>query len=270
MGSDGAAYLTMKGSEMATKESEVRPTKRVAVVTGGAAGIGQAYALRLAQDGHAVAIGDLGPADNTVTLIREAGGEVFSAHLDVSDAESVARFAAAVTDRLGVADILVHNAGIYPVLPFEAMDWPTWRRVMNVNLDSVFHLTKSFLPGMKQTGWGRIVVVASTAFHTGPAGLVAYTASKGGVIGFARSLAAEVGEYGITVNAIAPGIVRTPGTLSGPQLEMGLFEATLTAQAVKRVGVPEDLMGVVSFLTSEAAGFMTGQTLAIDGGVIRL
>jgi 3-oxoacyl-[acyl-carrier protein] reductase len=255
---------------MTAQESEVRTTKRVAVVTGGAAGIGQAYALRLAQDGHAVAIGDLGPADNTEKLIREAGGEVFSAQCDVSDAQSVARFAATVTDRLGVADILVQNAGIYPVRPFEATDWATWRRVMDVNLDSVFHLTKSFLPGMKQKGWGRIVVVASTAFHTGPAGLVAYTSSKGGVIGFARSLAAEVGEYGITVNAIAPGIMRTPGTLSGPQQGMGLFEATLIAQAVKRIGVPEDLMGVVSFLTSEAAGFMTGQTLAVDGGVTRL
>jgi NAD(P)-dependent dehydrogenase (short-subunit alcohol dehydrogenase family) len=127
---------------------------------------------------------------------------VFSAQCYVSDAQSVARFAAALTDRLGVADILVHNAGIYPVLPFEATDWATWRRV--------------------------------------------------------------------TVNAIAPGIVRTPGTLSGPQQGMGLFEATLIAQAIKRIGVPEDLMGVVSFLTSDAAGFMTGQTLAVDGGVTRL
>ncbi|MGH9293375.1 MAG: SDR family NAD(P)-dependent oxidoreductase [Acidimicrobiales bacterium] len=242
----------------------------MAVVTGGAVGIGQAYALRLAHDGNAVAIADLGPADETEELIREAGGEVLSARCDVADADSVRQFAAAVTERFGVAEILVHNAGIYPVVSFEAIDWVTWRRVMDVNLDSVFHLAKVFLPGMRQKGWGRVVVVASTAFHTGPPGLVAYAASKGGVIGFARSLAAEVGEYGITVNAIAPGMVRTPGTLSGPQQEMGLFDAVLATQAIKRFGVPEDLMGVVSFLTSDAAGFMTGQTLAIDGGVTRL
>ncbi|MEU6658689.1 SDR family oxidoreductase [Streptomyces sp. NPDC046821] len=244
--------------------------RKVAVVTGGAAGIGQAYALRLAQDGHAVVIADLGPADETEKLVREAGGEVLSVETDVADAESVARLASAVAKRFGRADILVHNAGIYPVVPFEETDWPTWRKVMGVNLDSVYHLTRAFLPWMKANGWGRIVFVASTAFHTGPAGLVTYAASKGGVIGFTRSLATEVGDFGVTVNAIAPGMVRTPGTLAGPQQDAGLFDAVVATQAVKRVGVPEDLMGVVSYLTSEAASFMTGQTLAVDGGVARL
>ncbi|MGW4825644.1 SDR family NAD(P)-dependent oxidoreductase [Streptomyces sp. NPDC004227] len=251
-----------------TGENEAR--RKVAIVTGGAAGIGQAYAIRLAQDGHDVVIADLGPADETEKLVREAGGEALAVRTDVSDPDSVTHLAAAVTERFGGADILVHNAGIYPVVPFEETDWSTWRKVMNVNLDSAYHLTRAFLPGMKANGWGRIVFVASTAFHTGPPGLAAYAASKGGVIGLARSLATEVGEFGVTVNVIAPGMVRTPGTLSGPQQELGLFEAVLATQAVKRVGAPEDLMAVVSYLTSEAAGFMTGQTLAVDGGVTRL
>ncbi|MFF4795359.1 SDR family NAD(P)-dependent oxidoreductase [Streptomyces sp. NPDC001276] len=251
-----------------TQENKAR--RKVAVVTGAAAGIGQAYALRLAQDGHAIVIADLGPADETEKLIREAGGEALSVQTDVADTDSVARLASAVTHRFGGADILVHNAGIYPVVPFEETEWSTWRKVMGVNLDSVYHLTRAFLPGMKANGWGRIVFVASTAFHTGPPGLAAYAASKGGVIGFTRSLATEVGEFGVTVNAIAPGMVRTPGTLSGPQREMGLFDAVVATQAIKRVGVPEDLMGVVSYLTSEAASFVTGQTLAVDGGGTRL
>ncbi|WP_262699554.1 MULTISPECIES: SDR family NAD(P)-dependent oxidoreductase [Streptomyces] len=249
--------------------SESERTKRVAVVTGGAAGIGQAYALRLARDGHTVAVADLGPADETEKLIHEAGGKVFSTRCDVSDADSVAGFAAAVNERFGHADILVHNAGIYPMVPFDKTDWATWRRIMDVNLDSLFHLTKAFLPGMQQQGWGRIVVMASATFHSGSPHMVAYTASKGGVIGFVRTLAAEVGEHGVTVNAIAPGLVRTPGTISGPQQEMGLFEALPNMQAIKRTGAPEDLAGAMSFLTSDDAAYMTGQTLVVDGGFAR-
>ncbi|WP_433171481.1 SDR family NAD(P)-dependent oxidoreductase [Actinoallomurus sp. CA-150999] len=243
--------------------------RKVAVVTGGAAGIGQGFALRLARDGQIVAVGDLAPADETEQLIRKAGGEIFWEQCDVSDAGSVAQFVGSVTDRYGGVDILVHNAGIYPISSFEDTDWATWRRIMDVNLDSVFHLTKAVLPGMKEAGWGRIVIMASATFQLGSAGLVAYTASKGGVIGFVRSLAAEVGVSGITINAIAPGMVRTPGTIAGPQQQLGLFDAILTSQAVKRVGLPEDLMGAISFLTSNDAAFMTGQTLLVDGGLAR-
>ena len=249
---------------------EIRSSQqRVAVVTGGGAGIGQAYAVRLAQEGHLVAVADVGPTDLTEKLIRDIGGTVFAERCDVSDPESVAAFADAVNARLGRVEILVHNAGIYPMGSFEDTDWATWRRIMSVNLDSAFHLTKAFLPGMKEAGWGRIVIMASTTFHSGAPGLVAYTASKGGVIGFVRSLAAEVGEYGVTVNAIAPSIVRTPGTAAGPQEELGVFEFAKAAQAIKRVSVPEDLAGTMSFLTSEDASFMTGQTLVVDGGWVR-
>ncbi|MFJ8027750.1 SDR family NAD(P)-dependent oxidoreductase [Streptomyces sp. NPDC096311] len=249
--------------------SEPEGAKRVAVVTGGAAGIGQGSALRLARDGHIVIVADLGPADETEKLIREADGEVFSARCDVADADSVAQFAAAVTDRFGHVDILVHSAGIYPMASFAQTDWATWRRIMDVNLDSLFHLTKAFLPGMERHGWGRIAVMAAATSHVGPPGMVAYAVSKSGLNGFVSTLAAEVGEHGITVNAIAPGLIRTPGTLSGPQQELGLFGAMVTSQAIKRTGVPDDLAGTVSFLTSDEAAFMTGQTLVVDGGFAR-
>lgn len=244
-------------------------TRRVAVVTGAASGIGQAYAQRLAAEGHVVAVGDLQTAEETEALVRDAGGEAFSARCDVAAADSVRTFADAVLDRYGRADILVHNAGIYPLVPFDETDWATWRRVMDINLDSLFHLTKAFLPGMREAGWGRIVVMTSTTFHAGSPGMTAYVASKGGVIGFVRSLAAEVGEHGVTINAIAPGLVRTPGTSQGIHDELGLFDMLSQAQAIKRTQTPEDLVGALAFLTSDHSAFMTGQTMVVDGGWVR-
>lgn len=245
------------------------PVPKVAVVTGGAAGIGLAFARRLAQDGRAVAIADLGPADDIAEEITQMGGQAFSMTCDVSDAPSVSRYARAVLDRFGHVDVLVHNAGIYPLGNFDDLDWETWRRIMEVNLDSLFHLSKAFLPGMRERGWGRIVAMASNTFHAGIPGMVAYVASKGGVIGFVRSLAAEVGEDGITVNAIAPSLVRTPGTSTGVHEDLGLFETVASAQAIRRSELPADLVGAISFLTSDDAAFITGQTLVVDGGWVR-
>lgn len=242
---------------------------KVAVVTGGAQSIGQAHAVRLAEDGHSVVIADVSPAEETEAMVRDAGQDAFSGQCDVSSAESVDAFAKTVLERHGHVDILVHNAGIYPIVAFEEMSWEEWRRVMDINLDSLFHLTRAFLPGMREAGWGRIVVMASTTFHNGTPGLVAYTASKGGVIGFVRSLAAEVGEAGITINALAPSIVRTKGTEAGPQEEMGIFDMLRQTQAIKRTQVPADLVGAMSFLTSDDSAFMTGQTMIVDGGWVR-
>lgn len=253
-----------------TQEAGKAPsTGRVAVVTGGAAGIGQAFARRLAQDGHTVAVADLAPAHETLGAIGQVGAEASAGHCDVSEAESVQAYAQDIKERHGGADILVHCAGIYPIAPFLETDWATWRRIMGINLDSLFHLTQAFLPGMVEKGWGRVIVMASTTFHNGTPGLTAYTASKGGVIGFVRSLAGEVGAMGVTVNAIAPSIVDTPGTQAGPQREMGIFDMLEGAQAIKRTQTPEDLVGAASFLASEDSAFMTGQTMIVDGGWVR-
>jgi NAD(P)-dependent dehydrogenase (short-subunit alcohol dehydrogenase family) len=243
---------------------------RVAVVTGAAQSIGQAFAVRLAQDGHRVAIADVQPADATVETIRAAGGDAFAAICDISSATSVEAFAAEVRERYGRCDVLVASAGIYPVQEFSEITWEDWRRVLGVNLDSLFHLTKAFLPGMQEQGWGRIVAVSSTTFHTGTPRFVAYTASKAGIIGFVRALATEVGDSGVTVNAIAPSLVRTEGTLAGPQGPLGWFEFTRELQAIKRTQEPADLVGAISFFASDDSAFITGQTLPVDGGLSRV
>lgn len=242
---------------------------RVAVVTGGAASIGLALAKRLARDGHQVVIADVAPADEAVRLITDAGGEAVGVRCDISSPADVSRLGGEVAQRYGRCDVLVANAGIYPVAPIADTSWETWRRIMSVNLDSLFLLTQEFLPGMRERGWGRIVATATNGFHTGLPDLTAYVASKGGVIGFVRSLAGEVGRDGVTVNAIAPSLTRTEGTLSGPHQEMGLFEFTRELQAIKRTQEPEDLAGAVAFLVSDEAGFITGQTLPVDGGLVR-
>jgi NAD(P)-dependent dehydrogenase (short-subunit alcohol dehydrogenase family) len=252
-------------------DSGVRVTgvngRRVAVVTGGAAGIGQAFAERLATDGLDVAVADLNSADETARLIEKAGGRAVTHTCDVSSPSSVTEFAAVVREELGDVDVLVNNAGIYPATSFLDMEWEEWRRVLSVNLDSIFLFSKAFVPAMVQRGWGRVISVSSTTFHSGIGMNTHYTASKGGVIGFSRSLAAEVGGPGVTVNAIAPGLVRTATTEGGPHAEW--FDALAQQQAIKRTQEPSDLVGALSFLASDDAAFMTGQTLVVDGGWMR-
>lgn len=239
---------------------------KVAVVTGGASGIGQAFCLRLAQEGAAVAIADVADARETVDLIRRHDGVAWATRCDQTSPRDIEALRAGVTETFGAADILVHCAGIYPMQPFENISFYDWQRVMSVNVDSAYHLSQAFLPVMKKKGWGRIVCVASAAFHGGVGGCSHYVASKGALIGFARSLASEVGEYGVTVNLIAPGLVRTKTTENGIQQEQNWFEALRQQQCVKRVMVPADLAGPLAFLASDDSAFVTGQTLLVDGG----
>jgi NAD(P)-dependent dehydrogenase (short-subunit alcohol dehydrogenase family) len=242
---------------------------RTALITGAAAGIGQAYAQRLAEDGAKVVVADIADGAETVGLVEAAGSEALAVECDVSSAEAVAAAAAAAKERFGTVDILVHNAGIYPIVPFTEMTFEQWRKVMSVNLDSMYHACHELLPGMLEQGWGRILCIASTTFHAGTPGMSHYVASKGGLIGFLRSLAAEVGEGGVTVNALAPSLVRSKGTIEGPHEELGLFDFVAQGQAIKRTQEPSDLVGAMSFLTSDDAAFITGQTLVVDGGWVR-
>ena len=251
------------------------PTERIALVTGAAGGLGQAFAHRLAQDGAHVVLVDIKPPDDTAKLVQATGREAMSVICDITSEESVDYLAAEVARRFDRCDILVNNAGIYPIQPFDQVTFADWRRVMALNLDAVFLVTKAFASGMKRRKWGRIINVSSSTLNTVASGYTHYIASKGGVVGFTRALATEMGNHGVTVNAISPSLTRTPGT-EGRSPRHGRasmdeeFEQIARLQAIRRVQVPEDLAGVVSFLASEDAAFMTGQTLYVDGGMVRV
>jgi NAD(P)-dependent dehydrogenase (short-subunit alcohol dehydrogenase family) len=254
--------------------SESRPT-RTAVVTGAAAGLGQAIAARLAQDGKDVVLADLTVATETAALVEKAGVRVLAVECDVTSEESVTGLAAAV-EEFGGCDVLVNNVGIYPFVLFEDLTFGEWRRILSTNLDSMFLTCSAFLPEMKSRGWGRVINMASNAYMNGADPMLAgYVSSKGGVIGLTRALGSEYGAYGITVNAVAPGLTVTATTIAavgGAPGEEGAekWSAMASLQAIKRTGTPDDVVGAVSFLASEDAGFITAQTLVVDGGLARV
>jgi (S)-1-phenylethanol dehydrogenase len=237
---------------------------KVAVVTGAAKGIGQRYAKRLAEEGADIAVADVVSPEETQALVRQAGRECLVYQCDVSAETEVAAFAGAALQRFGHVDIVINNAGIYPVAPFVEMSFADWRKVLSVNLDSAFLMCHAFVPGMRDREWGRIVNISSGTVLKPPPTMAHYVASKAGIIGFTRALAAEVGQWGITVNAIAPGLTATQTVLEGPQGEW--LDNRVSIQAIRRVEQPDDLAGTVAFLASEDAAFVTGQTILVNGG----
>jgi NAD(P)-dependent dehydrogenase (short-subunit alcohol dehydrogenase family) len=241
-----------------------RHAGRIAVITGGSSGIGQAMAVRLVQEGARVAIVDIADAAETVELARSAGGEAVGFRCDISDWAQMSALGDAVRKRCGDPLILVHCAAMQFMRPFEQLTPQEWRATQQVNIDGGFHLVKSFLPALKLAKWGRIVMVASSSFFSPPPAMTHYIASKGALLGLVRGLASELGEHGITVNALAPGLTRTKAAVAGvPQAH---FDFVKSRQAVKRNGEPEDQAAALSFLVSEDAGFISGQTLLVDGG----
>ncbi len=240
---------------------------RLAVVTGAARGIGRAIALRLAGAGHAIVIGDILPAAETVAAIKDAGGDAFAVVCDLGSPGDVDLLIREVTERYGHCDVLVNCAVLTLFRPFGELDLETWRRVQAVNVEAAFQLCAAFVPGMAERGFGRIINVASNTVWKPPgAGFVAYVASKGAVVGFTRAMAVELGRSGITVNAIAPGLSGSPGAEETNTPEH--FDEVRQAQDIQRSLRPGDMAGTVAFLASDAASMITGQTIGIDGGLV--
>lgn len=238
---------------------------RVAIVTGGARGIGRAIAEKLDAEGATVAVADLnaaGAAETAGALRRGMAVEV-----DVSDPDSVAAMAKAVLDRHGRVDVLVNDAAIVPFIPWAEVDLAHWRKLIDTNLTGVYLCTRAVWEPMREAGYGRIVNIASNTILAGTPNMAAYVAAKGGVLGFTRALATEVGADGITVNAVAPGLTASEGVLESPHKEA--FDFVQSLQAVPRRGEPADIAPTVAFLCSEEAAWVTGQLIAVDGGHTR-
>ncbi|WP_131739600.1 SDR family NAD(P)-dependent oxidoreductase [Actinomadura roseirufa] len=238
-------------------------TQRVALVTGAAGGLGREFAIALAARGHRVAGLDLADMSATAALIP--GGRFLPVRADVTDPEEVGAAVEEAADHFGGLHIVVNNAGIYPPLPFEETTLEDWRRIMRVNLDGPFLVTRAALPHLKAAGWGRVVNIASAVVFLGPPELVAYTTSKSGLVGFTRALASAVGADGITVNAIAPGLTRTATAARSTGADGG-FERVRGLQAVPATGQPADLVSTLLYVCDEGSGFLTGQTINVDGG----
>ncbi|MDQ5812128.1 MAG: glucose 1-dehydrogenase [Actinomycetota bacterium] len=240
---------------------------RVAIVTGGGGGLGEGICGALAAADAAVAAVDVAreDAERVAERISSNGARCVALEADVSDRRSTEAMVENVVGEFGGVDILVNNAAIYPLRPWTEIEEEEWDRVMAVNLKGYFLCARAAFPHMRDRGHGRIINVASITFFIGWAGFLDYVSSKGAVIGFTRTLAREVGADGVTVNAVSPGAFPTAAERVHPDQE-ALNRRILEQQCLKRRGTPEDVGNLVTFLAGDAASFITGQTIMIDGG----
>jgi NAD(P)-dependent dehydrogenase (short-subunit alcohol dehydrogenase family) len=228
---------------------------KTAVVTGGGSGIGQAVARRLRADGMNVATLDLTPSDDE-----------FAYTADVTDRGQVEDALTAIRATLGPVTILVNAAGLEKFKRFNEIAFEEWQRVIDVNLNGVFHCVQAVLPDMVESGWGRIVNISSSSTHSGQPYMAPYVAAKSAVNGLTKSLALEYGPSGITVNAVPPGFIDTPMLRKSEERGYVVVQKNIDSTPVRRMGRPEDIAAACAFLISEEAGYITGQILGVNGG----
>jgi 2-hydroxycyclohexanecarboxyl-CoA dehydrogenase len=241
---------------------------RIAIVTGGASGIGAAIGRRLAASGAAVAIFDRNGdgAKDAAASIEAAGGAAVGVRVDVTDRSNVDAGREEVRTRLGRPTILVNSAGLSPPSPFLEITAEMWSEVLAVNLTGTFHCCQAILPDMLEAGWGRIVNISSSSVHSGSRGLSSYVSAKSGVVGLTKCLALEFSPHGITVNTIPPGFIDTPMLRQTMQSGFFSLEQQIANTPVRRIGQPEDVAAACAFLVSEEAGYITGQFIGVNGG----
>jgi 2-hydroxycyclohexanecarboxyl-CoA dehydrogenase len=242
---------------------------RVAMVTGAGRGIGEAIARRLAAEGAAISVCDLNgeSAAGTAQGIIAGGGRALAVPMDVTDSAAVRQAVARITQELGPIDILVNNAGWDKVEPFVQSTEETWDKVIAINLKGPIICTRAVLDGMIERGRGKIISIGSDAGRVGSSGEAVYSAAKGGVIAFTKTLARELARHQINVNCVCPGPTDTPLFAGIAESNPRLMDALKRAIPMGRLGRPEDIAGAVAFLASDDTGFITGQTLSVSGGL---
>lgn len=245
---------------------------KTAIVTGGGQGIGKAITLRLAAEGCKVAVFDLKPevAEETANEARAKGGEIRVYGVDVADQEAVNKAVAAAESELGPVWLLVNNAGWDKPAPFLQTDKPLWDRIIAINLNGPLNMHKAVLPGMVERGGGRVVNIASDAARVGTSTEAVYSACKGGMIAFTKSVARELARNNVLLNAVCPGPTNTPmmkTVLGEGERAEKWKDAMVRGIPLKRMGEPEDYAGIVAFLASSDAGYITGQAISVSGGM---
>ncbi len=244
---------------------------RIAIITGAAQGIGAQYARALAAAGASVTVADVQDTQPVAQSIVAAGGQALAVKADVTDPVSVKGMVAATVEHFGKVDILINNAALFGNVafkPFEQLESAEWDRMMTVNVRGVFECCKAVSPAMRKNGYGKIVNIASAIVFKGAPMMLHYVASKGAIIAMTRSLAREMGNDGIRVNSLAPGLVMSENVLANPAWKGAVVDNNVASRALKRDAKPEDMTGTVIYLCSEASDFVTGQVLVVDGGSI--
>jgi 3-oxoacyl-[acyl-carrier protein] reductase len=259
---------------MRKQRNAMRLKDKVAIVTGGAAGIGREFSLGLAHEGAKVVIADVNAnaAKTLAESIRNRGGEAWDSVTDVSKADDCQRMAREAIDRFGRIDILVNNAAVYMrvsavKVPLWEMSPEEWNKVLNVNLTGVFLCCRAVLPQMIAQGSGKVINMASAHALIGTTNFAHYVASKGGILSLTKALAKEAGKYNINVNCLAAGSILSEDNAEDPKV-IAYREIAVASRAIKRIGYPKDLLGTVIFLASSDSDFITGQTIVVDGGAV--